>query len=194
MVTAFVCAAALSAQAGYWVELESGESFAVDSFWREGSQVHLVRGGMDMIVDGSRIRRLEEGDAPAKAPKRESVREASATKKDEGTVSATQDVPPPAPAKWRPPAAYREATVETVRDGRRLDELTSDELGQENYRASKRLVRALQERSEAKFRDDLTPSQRQRIEDRFWRNKKVERIIEAQHERRLAQDAGVVLD
>jgi hypothetical protein len=184
LVAAFICTAAFSAQAGYVVELETGETFAVESFWREGSKVHLMRGGMDMIVEGSRIRRLEQGEVeavPPSAPMPER-REAAAEE-------APEAVPASAPSAWTPPDAYREATRATDDDERPIQEWTLDELEAADRRASKRLLRAQQERSEAKFRD-VSDSQRERIEERFWRNKKLERTVDTQLKRRVAETNG----
>jgi len=72
-----------SAGAAYLVELKGGERMTVDSYWEDGDQVHLVRGGVDMIVPKSRMVGVHEasddampdsnsasagGDAPATTP------------------------------------------------------------------------------------------------------------------------------
>jgi hypothetical protein len=185
VVAAFICTAALSAQAGYVVELETGETFAVESFWREGTKVHLMRGGMDMIVEGSRIRRLEEGgEIEAMPPSQPAPR-----RREAAVEEAPDAAPATAPSDWTPPEAYREATRASDDDERPIQEWTLDELEAEDRRASKRLLRAQQERSEAKFRD-ISGSQRERIEERFWRNKKLERTVDKQLKRRVAEMNG----
>jgi len=184
LVTAFICTAVLGAQAGYVVELETGETFAVESFWREGTKVHLMRGGMDMIVEGSRIRRLEEGEIEAMPPS------APAPERREAAAEeAPSEAPATEPSDWTPPESYREATRTADDDERPIQEWTLDELEAEDRRASKRLLRAQQERSEAKFRD-VSDSQRERIEERFWRNKKLERTVDKQLKRRVAEMNG----
>jgi hypothetical protein len=182
LVTAFICTAALGAQAGYVVELETGETFTVESFWRDGQNVHLVRGGMDMIVDASRIRRLEEGGDEATPPPAPRRREAAVER-------APSEAPATDSSDWTPPEAYRTATRSGDEDQRPVEEWTLDELEAEDYRASKRLLRAQQERSEAKFRD-ISDSRRERIEERFWRNKKLERTVDMQLKRRVAEMNG----
>jgi hypothetical protein len=184
LVTAFICTAALGAQAGYVVELETGETFTVESFWREGQNVHLMRGGMDMIVDGSRIRRLEEQEADA-AP----LAEPEPRRRQAAVDAAPAEAPEPAPSAWMPPEAYQTATRTADDDERPIDEWTVEELEAEDHRASKRLLRAQEELAEAQFKD-LSDSQRARIEERFWRNKKLERTVDQQLKRRTAETNG----
>jgi hypothetical protein len=88
-----------------------------------------------------------------------------------------------------PPEAYRTATRTDGDDERPIDEWTVDELEAEDYRASKRLLRAQEELAEAQFKD-LSDSQRARIEERFWRNKKLERTVDQQLKQRTAERNG----
>jgi len=44
------------AQAGYLVELASGDRVTVDTYWRDGDRVHLVQGGVDRTVPAAEIR------------------------------------------------------------------------------------------------------------------------------------------
>lgn len=53
-------AAASAAHAGVLVELTDGTKLTVESHWIDGDQVHLVRGGVDMIVPKSRIKSMDE--------------------------------------------------------------------------------------------------------------------------------------
>ena len=45
---------------GYLVDLDAGDRMTVDSYWEDGERVHLMRGGVDLIVPRSRIRSLKE--------------------------------------------------------------------------------------------------------------------------------------
>ena len=47
-------------RAAYLVDFGSGERMAVDSYWEEGDRVHLLRGGVDLIVPRRRIRSLKD--------------------------------------------------------------------------------------------------------------------------------------
>ena len=49
----------------YLVDLEAGDRMTVDSYWEEGDRVHLVRGGVDLIVPRRRIRSLKEASGAA---------------------------------------------------------------------------------------------------------------------------------
>ncbi len=49
----------------YLVDLEAGERMTVDSYWEEGDRVHLMRGGVDLIVPRGRIRSLKEASGAA---------------------------------------------------------------------------------------------------------------------------------
>src|SRR5437879_10632122 len=44
----------------YLVELDAGDRMTVDSYWEDGDRVHLMRGGVDLIVPRRRIRSLKE--------------------------------------------------------------------------------------------------------------------------------------
>ena len=63
----------------YLVDLDAGDRMTVDSYWEDGDRVHLLRGGVDLIVPRRRIRSLKEtsgaevsanGSAPASTPPR----------------------------------------------------------------------------------------------------------------------------
>jgi hypothetical protein len=56
-----------TALAAYVVELDAGDRMTVDSYWEEGDQVHLMRGGIDLNVPRSRIRSLKEVSGAAEA-------------------------------------------------------------------------------------------------------------------------------
>jgi hypothetical protein len=44
----------------YLVDLDAGDRMTVDSYWEEGDRVHLLRGGVDLIVPRRRIRSLKD--------------------------------------------------------------------------------------------------------------------------------------
>lgn len=57
---AILLASACWAQAGVHVVLDDGTKMTVESYWTDGDQVHLVTGGVDMIVTKARIKLLDE--------------------------------------------------------------------------------------------------------------------------------------
>ena len=64
VLTAFFLAASVCvAHAGVLVELTDGTKLTVESHWNDGDNVHLVRGGVDMIVPKSRIKSIDEAVA-----------------------------------------------------------------------------------------------------------------------------------
>lgn len=61
VLAAFLLIASASlGRAGVYVELTDGTKLTVESHWTDGEQVHLVRGGVDMIVPKSRIKSIDE--------------------------------------------------------------------------------------------------------------------------------------
>ena len=48
------------AHAGELIELTDGTKLTVESHWNDGDQVHLVRGGVDVIVAKSRIKSIDD--------------------------------------------------------------------------------------------------------------------------------------
>ena len=55
-----VLCCAVAARAGVAVELTDGTKLTVETYWTDGDQMHLVRGGVDMIVPKSRVKHLDE--------------------------------------------------------------------------------------------------------------------------------------
>jgi hypothetical protein len=51
---------ASAAGAAWTVELSGGERLTVESHWREGDRIHLVKGGVDLIYPASRVVSLHE--------------------------------------------------------------------------------------------------------------------------------------
>ena len=57
---AILLASACWARAGVHVVLDDGTKMTVESYWTDGDQVHLITGGVDMIVTKARIKLLDE--------------------------------------------------------------------------------------------------------------------------------------
>jgi len=61
LLAAFLLIASASlARAGVLVEFTDGTKLTVESHWSDGQQVHLLRGGVDMIVAKSRIKSMND--------------------------------------------------------------------------------------------------------------------------------------
>jgi hypothetical protein len=90
VLAALVLVAAASAvHAGVLVELTDGTELTVESHWIDGDQVHLVRGGVDMIVPRSQIKSMDENVADPAVYRDAAVAEgAGATPAPDGASSA----------------------------------------------------------------------------------------------------------
>jgi hypothetical protein len=63
LAACFLIASTSLASAGVLVELVDGTKLTIESHWTDGDQVHLVRGGVDMIVAKARIKSIDDGVA-----------------------------------------------------------------------------------------------------------------------------------
>jgi hypothetical protein len=150
------------AQAAYFVELTTGETLTVQSYWRDGDDVHLVRGGgLEIIVKDRRIKRLESG-----APEPDLVVESASTR---------------GPAKVAEDAAVDlgdDEAAETLDSyGERLGEMTAEELEAEEERATNALLAAQAARFEAQY-GGKSPEDVKRLRERFKGAQARERIAE----------------
>ena len=62
----------------YLVDMDGGDQMTVDSYWADGNQMHLMQGGVDLIVPRSRVRGVKEtsgGTASAPTPAARPARE-----------------------------------------------------------------------------------------------------------------------
>ena len=87
----------------YLVDLDAGERMTVDSYWEDGDRMHLVRGGVDLIVPRRRIR---------------SVKETSAAVDSAAVPARPESAPPHAPSASEKNTASRE---ELQADQRRIE-------------------------------------------------------------------------
>jgi hypothetical protein len=126
----------LPAHAAWLVELTTGETLTVQSYWRDGDQTHLIRGGVDIIVDNDRIKRLEDG-----APEPETGLQNATARRDDGEAAVPARVPRSDAKPVEAMSHYR----------KRLDDMTVDELASEQERASDALMKAQAARFEAKY-------------------------------------------
>jgi hypothetical protein len=127
------------AHAAWRVTLKTGEVLTVESYWREGDKVHLVRGGVDVIVDDARIESLEDG---APAPETNVQSATARTETDEETAAPTSATAGPADAE---PSETGKQYQE------RLGEMTEEELKAEEDRATNALLAAQAKRFQARY-------------------------------------------
>jgi hypothetical protein len=130
---------AAPAQAAWLVELTTGETLTVESYWRDGDQTHLMRGGIDIIVDTNRIKSMTDG---APAP-------------DLGLQSATASPGASESADRSEPIALPSAAPEPVETlgayQERLAAMTVEELAVEQRQATNALLEAQAARFEAQY-------------------------------------------
>lgn len=137
------------AHAGVLVELTDGTKLTVESHWNDGQQVHLVRGGVDLIVAKSQIKSLDENV------------EDPEVYTDHGTA-ADEPAAAEAPRASGAPAP-QEATAQAADPA--LAELSIGEL-QTLHQQESRALRELQERSfNASHGGTATAEQKQQAQD-----------------------------
>lgn len=127
--------------AAWTVTLKTGEVLTVESYWRDGDKTHLLRGGVDIIVDNDRIESMEDG-----APEPETGVQSATARGGGGTAAAPAGTTAPnaAPTEAKPVekvAAYRE----------RLQEMSPEELAAEEQRTTNELLELQAERFAVQF-------------------------------------------
>ena len=177
-VITLIALAVLPAQAAYYVELTTGEKLTVQGYWRDGEDVHLMRGGVDVIVKHSRIKSIEEG-----APEPE-MRPESATAT--GSASAGSPSTATEPAADMGSEADAEAAAEEAEPRERLSayksrvgEMTVEQLQAEEERASNEMLAAQAARFQAKYGRKESPEVVKELTEQFRDLQARERAVDA---------------
>jgi hypothetical protein len=151
-------ASASLAHAGVLVELTDGTKLTVESHWNDGDQVHLVRGGVDMIVAKSRIKSMDD---TVKDPEVFSgSRDARAD-----SEAAKADAPGPSDA----PAAGAEAAVAPAAADPQLSDMSAEELEALQQQESDRMQEMNDKRWQATYGGTATPQQVKAAEDAYFK-------------------------
>jgi hypothetical protein len=144
------------ARAGELVELTDGTKLTVESHWNDGNQVHLMRGGVDMIVVKSRIKSINDdvedpevysGDAGAESAKAEGPGGADA-------AAVVEDAMPAAAAAAAEP---------------NLSEMSADELEAIRQQEDDRMMELNEKRWQATYGGTATPQQVKQAEDAYFK-------------------------
>ena len=167
------------AGAAWRVTLKTGEVLVVESYWREGNRTHLVRGGVDVIVDTDRIATMEDG-----APEPETALQSATGRPAErgaatGTTGATEA--PAAGAAEKKPVA----SVKLYQE--RLDEMAMEELEVEEERMTNALLEAQDRRFHAKHGGG-SKDEYKALDDEFRRLQRREAAAENTLKRRVAEE------
>lgn len=175
-VLGLVCLVSIPAPAAWLVKLKTGEVLTVESYWRDGDKTHLVRGGVDIIVDNDRIESMEDG-APEPETSLQSATARGGGKGGEAKpASSTDPAPAAAETDAQPVKAYRE----------QLAEMPLEDLRAEEKRATKDLLEAQAARFQAKYagkpKDEV-----QAVEKRFKEAQRRDDAAEAILKERTAQ-------
>ena len=173
----FLAASACLAHAGVLVELTDGTKLTVESHWNDGDQVHLVRGGVDMIVAKSHIKSIDEavGDP-------EVYRGGDGA----GTAAKTDGDVPVAPAPAQPAGAQQAPPDPT------LSEMSADELKALHDEESARLLELQDKRFNALYGGDAKPDQQKQAEDAFYKqNRRTAQVWGALEKAKQAAGGGV---
>jgi hypothetical protein len=166
----FLAASACLAQAGVLVELTDGTKLTVESHWNDGDQVHLVRGGVDMIVAKSRIKSIDEAAADPEVYRNGAQQDA---KPAEGEADA--------------PAA-----ASAAQEGEKpLGEMSAGELEQLHVDEANKLLELQDKRFGALYGGGASPEEQQKAKDAFaTQNKRNAKVWFALEKARKAE-AGV---
>jgi hypothetical protein len=150
LLAACLLIAAPLAQAGVRVEMIDGTTLTVESHWIDGQQVHLVRGGVDMIVAKSRIKAIDE-DVPDPEVYRDHGPEAAEASNDGGgqAGSAAGEPAPPQAAAGDP----------------KLSDLSAADLEALHDEESARLTELQDERFRAAYGGGATPQEQKQADD-----------------------------
>lgn len=163
------------AHAAWRVTLKTGEVLTVESYWREGDQVHLVRGGVDLIVDDARIESLEDG-----APEPETGVQSATARTETDEEAAT---PPPATAD--PADAKPTETEKQYQE--RLGEMTTDELKVEEDHVTNALLDAQAKRFQARYGGKASKEGVEAANAAFRQAQEREAVAEKALKERMAQ-------
>ena len=153
------------AWAGELVELTDGTKLTVESHWNDGEQVHLIRGGVDMIVAKSRIKSIDDdvedpeiyaGDAGAETPKADGQADAPAV--------ADGAEPQAVPAAGEP----------------KLSDMSADELQALQQQEMDRMNTLNDQRWQATYGGTATPQQVKAAEDAYFKqNARTAKVVGA---------------
>ena len=153
LTAVFLAALVCVARAGVLVELTDGTKLTVESHWNDGADVHLVRGGVDMIVPKSRIKSMDEAAADPDVYRGTNTPEAAET---------DGDVPAPAPASGG--ASDQPAAADPS-----FSEMSADELKALHEEESARLLEAQDDRFNAIHGGAANQAERKAAEDAFYK-------------------------
>jgi len=173
-------------QAGALVELHDGTKLPVDSYWTDGDQLHLVRGGVDLIVDKARIKSID--DDAADADTGGTLGNAEARHDDEPSESERAA----APAAGEEPAGDQQAAEEPRPEGeQKLSEMTVDELEALHEERSKSLLEAQERRFTARYGGNASAEEKQAADTEFRKQNKASAAIWFQLEKARAAQASL---
>jgi len=176
LAACLLIAAAPLAHAGVLVKFTDGTTLTVESHWNDGEQVHLVRGGVDMIVAKSRIKAIDEDVADPEVYRGGGSGEAEATA--DGAAQA-------APAGGEPAAQPQTAGDPD------LSAMSAEELEALQHEEASRLL-DLQEKSfNALHGGKATPDQQKQADDAFAEQNRRTVQVRGALEKAKKADGGV---
>ena len=161
--------------AGVFVELTDGTKLTMESHWVDGNQIHLVRGGVDMIVPKARIKRLDENVADPE------VHHDSGASDDEAGQSGTETktaagTPAPAAPEFEKP----------------LGDMSVEELEKLHAAESDKLLDLQQKRFGALYGGKADAAEKQAAQEAFTRQNKRNATVSFALEKAKKQTTGGV--
>jgi hypothetical protein len=179
LLAAFLLVASASlARAGELVELTNGTKLTVESHWNDGDQVHLMRGGVDMIVAKSRIKSINDdvedpevysgsGDAGS------------------GTAKADDQAGAPAAADGAEPQAAPAGAEPQLTD------MSADELEALRQQENDRMMELNDKRWQATYGGTATPQQVKAAEDAYFKQNRRNAQVAGALKKARAAEGGV---
>jgi hypothetical protein len=182
IVTAFFLAALVCvAHAGVLVELTDGTKLTVESHWNDGDNVHLVRGGVDMIVPKSRIKSIDEsvGDPEVFHDGRGTPAAAAEGPKADGDV----------PLAAAPEINNADDVVpEHAPPDPTLTDMSGDELQVLHEKEAARLLELQEKRFNGLYSADTKPEEQKQVDDAFYKqNRRTAQVWGALEKKRDAE-------
>jgi hypothetical protein len=165
----FFIASASLAHAGVLVELTDGTKLTVESHWTDGQQVHLVRGGVDMIVAKSQIKSMNED---VRDPE---VYRGTGNEEEESAKADGQPAAEPAAAGGDVVPAAAAAAADP-----KLSDMSAEELQALQQQESDRLRDVNDKRWQAVYGSGASPQQRKDAEDAYYKqNRRTAQVVGA---------------
>ncbi|HWP66296.1 MAG TPA: hypothetical protein VNO26_10325 [Candidatus Limnocylindria bacterium] len=178
LAAVLLCASGSAASAGVLVELTDGTKVTVESHWNDGDRVHLVRGGVDMIVRRSQIKSIDEN-----VPDPEVYRGGNAPEEGAEVAESAGETEAAGAA-----ATAEAAAPEGVPPDPSLATLSPEELEALEAREAERLLQLQDKRFTVLHGKAVTPEQQRAVEEEIARQSRRMAQLRSAREQAITPD------